>query len=69
MPLSNLFSNRLDDFVDSSDEKDIISRRPDRNATSLRLPATQENRVAGDSELDEGMEGSNGDTLDVSFLH
>lgn len=69
VPLFNLFSNRLDDLVDSSDEEDIISRRLGRNVTSPQLPATRGNRVSGNSELDESMEGSNRDTVDVSFLH
>lgn len=84
-PLSNMFSNRLDDLVDSSDEEDVISRRRNRNATSPGLPATgrnrvaghsdmeegatERNRVAGRSEIEEGTEGANGDTFDVGFLY
>ena len=32
--LSNSFSNRLDDLVDTSDKEDVISRRRTRNVTS-----------------------------------
>lgn len=34
VPLSNIFSDRLDDLVDSSDNEDVISRRQSRNAKS-----------------------------------
>ena len=34
VPLSNIFSDRLDKFVDSSDNKDLISRWQRRNTTS-----------------------------------
>ena len=83
VPLSNIFSNRLDDLVDSSDDEDVISRRRRRNATSPRLPATGRNGVAGHSGMEEGaagrnrvashsgmepgMEGANGDSSDVRF--
>ncbi len=69
MPLSNTFSNRLDDLVDSSDEEDVISRRQNRNATSLQLPATGRDRVAGHSEPEERMKGAKGNMSDVSFLY
>ena len=83
MPLSNIFTNRLDDHVDSSDNKDVISRRQKRNRTSPRLPVTGRNGVAGHSGMEEGaagrnkvashsgmepgMEGANGDLSDVRF--
>ncbi len=112
VPLSNMFSNRLDDLVDSSDEKNVICCRRTRNATSPRLPvtrrnriseegasgknrvaghsemkegasgrngvachpemeegATARNRVAGYSEMEKGIEGADGNTSEVSFLH
>ncbi len=70
MSLSNVFSNRLDDLVDSSDEEDVIRCRRTRNATSLRLPgkrkngiveegASRSNRVAGHFEMEEGASGKN----------
>lgn len=83
VPLSNIFSDRLDDLVNSSDDEDVISRHRKRNATSPRLPATGRNGVAGHSEMEEGaagrnrvtshsgmepgMEGANGDSSDVRF--
>ena len=54
VPLSNIFSDRLDDLIDSSDDEDVISRRQRRNATSLRLPAIRKNGVAGHSGMEEG---------------
>lgn len=53
MLLSNLFSNRLDDHVDSSVKEGIISYYPSRNAISLSLPATWENRIVGNFKLDK----------------
>lgn len=83
VPLYNIFSNRLDDFVDSSDDKDVINRRQRRNATSPRLPTTGRNgaadhfgmeegaagrnRIAGHSRIEPRIEGANGDSSDVSF--
>ena len=59
MPLSNVFSNRLDDLVDTSDEEDIINRRRTRNAMSPRLPGRGKNRVAGNSQKQKGASGKN----------
>ena len=83
VPFSNIFNNRLDGLINSSDDKDVISRRQKKNATSLRLPATGRNEVAGHSRMEEGaagrnrvashsgiepgMEGANGDSSDVRF--
>ena len=83
MPLSNLFSNKLDDLVDSFDDKDVISRRRKENVTRPRLSvigrnevashfeiekgATGKNRVAGDTGIEHEIEGVNGDLSDVSF--
>ena len=83
MPLSNKFSNRFDDLINSSDNEDVISRHQRRNATSPRLPATGKNGVAGHSRIEEGaagrnrvashsrmepgMEVANGDLSDVRF--
>ncbi len=69
IPLSNTFSNRLDDLVDRSDKEDVISHRRNRNATSLQLPATGRDRVAGHSEPEERMEGAKRDISDISFLY
>lgn len=69
MSLSNLFSNRLDNLIDSSNEENIISCCSDKNATNPQLPAIWENEVTGDSKLDERMEDLNEDTLDLSFFY
>ncbi len=69
MPLSNIFSNRLDDLVDSSNEEDVISRRQNKNATSPQLPATGRDRVADHSEPEKRIEGAKEDISDVSFLY
>ena len=59
VPLSNVFSNRLDDLVDISDEEDVISHRQTGNATSPQLPGRGKNRVAGNSQMQEGASGRN----------
>ena len=83
VPLSNIFSNRLDDLINSSGNKDVISRRKRKNTTSPRLLATRRNAVAGHFGMEEGaakrnrvashsgmeprMESANGDSSDVRF--
>ena len=83
VPLSNIFSNRLNDFIDNSDDENVISCRQRRNATSLRLPATGRdkvidhsrmeegaagrNKVASHSRMEPGMDGANGDLLNIRF--
>ncbi len=69
VPLYNTFSNRLDDLVNNSDKENVISRHRNKNATSPQLPAIGRDRVAGDSEPEERMEGAKGDTSDVNFLY
>ena len=54
VPLSNVFNNKLDNFVNTSDDEDVISRRQTRNATSPQLPGRGKNRVAGNSQMQEG---------------
>ena len=54
VPLCNVFNNRLDDLVDTSNEKDVISRRQTGNATSPRLLKRGKNKVAGNSQMQEG---------------
>lgn len=66
--LSHILSNKLYDFVDSFDRKDVISRYKNRNATSLRLSTIGKSKVVGHSELEDKIEGTNGDTSDVRFL-
>lgn len=83
MLLFNIFSNKLDNFVNSSDNEDIISHYQKKNTTSPWLPITGRNRVASHSGMEEktaetnriagysgiklGMEGANGDLSDVRF--
>lgn len=50
MLLSNIFSNRLNDLVNTSDEENVISRHQIKNVTSPRLPSTY---VAGNSQMQE----------------
>ncbi len=69
VPLSNMFSNKLNDLINSSDEEDVISRRRNKNATSPQLPATRRDKVAGHSKPEERMEGAKRNTSDVSFLY
>ncbi len=69
MPLSDIFSNRLDDLVNCSDKKDVISHHQNRNTISPQLSATGRDRVTGHFEPKERMEGAKGDTSDVSLLY
>ena len=59
VPLSNVFSNRLDDLVDTSNKEDVISRHQTGNATSPRLPGRKKNRVTGNFQMQEGASGKN----------
>lgn len=52
-PLSNIFSNRLNDLIYSSNKKDIIGHRQNGNAISLEQLATRKNRVVGPSKIEE----------------
>lgn len=45
--LSNAFSYRLDNIVDTSNKENIISHRQTKNAISLWLLNTEKNRVLG----------------------
>lgn len=51
MLLSNMFSNSFDDFVNSSNNKIVISRCQNRNATIPQLLATKKSSIADHSEL------------------
>ncbi len=64
-----MFSNRLDDLVNSSDKEDIISCHQNRNAISFQLLVIEKNRVVGHSELEERIEGVKKDMSDISFLY
>lgn len=63
MPLSNIFSNKLDDLINISNKEDVISRcHQTRNMTSLQLPGIRRNRVANHYEMEEKAIGKNGVT-------
>lgn len=55
MLLSNLFRNRLDDFVNSSDKEDVIYHCQTKNARSPWLLSTKKNRVTGHFAIKEGV--------------
>ena len=55
--LFNIFSNRLDDFINSSNKKSVIIRRWTRNVTSLQLSSIGRNRIASHFEMEEGLQG------------
>lgn len=55
MPLFNVFSNRLNDFTNISNKKDVISRRQIKNATSPQLPDTKKNKVVNNSQMQKGI--------------
>ena len=69
VPLSNMFNNKVDDLIDSSDKKVVISHCQSRNATSPQLPAIERDRVAGHSKPEERIEGAKKDTFDNSFFY
>ena len=52
MLLSNIFSNRLDDLVDNSDNKNVISHRQNKHATIPRLSAIRRNRGTSHSKIE-----------------
>ncbi len=64
-----MFSNRLDDFVNSSDEEDVISRHQNRNTMSPQLLTIRKDRVTSYFEPKERIESVKGDMSDVSFLY
>lgn len=51
MPLLNMFNNRLDNIIDTSDKEDFISNCQTRNMTSFSLLNTRKNRVASNSQI------------------
>lgn len=53
VPLSNIFSNRLDNFVDNFNKEDVISHCQNWNATSPSLLAIEKNRVVSHSEIEK----------------
>ena len=57
VPLSNIFSNRLDDLIDSSNDKNVISRRQKKNPTSSRLPLQGRMELLVTLEWKRGLQG------------
>ena len=49
--LSNVFSNKLDDFINISDEEDVISHRQIENAASLQRLGIRTIKVASKSHI------------------
>lgn len=50
--LSNVFSNKLNNFINNSSNKNIISHYK-KNTTSFWLPTTKKNRVADHFKIKE----------------
>ena len=59
VPLSNMFGNRLNDLVNTSNEEDVISCCQTGNVTSPRLSEREKNRVASNFQMQEGASGRN----------
>ena len=60
MLLSNVFSNRFDDFINTSNKKNVIKRCQTRNATSFWLLGIGKNRVASHFKIEKGALKKNG---------
>ena len=69
MPLSNMYNNRLDNLVKSSNKEDVINYSLNKNTTSPQLLAIGKDKVAHHSELKERIKGAKRDTSDVNFLY
>lgn len=67
--LSNMYSNSLNDIVNSFKKENVISHCQNRNTISLQLPTIKRDRVAGNFEPEKRIEGANGDMSDVSFFY
>lgn len=80
-----MFSNRLDDLIDSNNEKNVINRRQNKNATNPGLLAIERNGVTDQFEMEkrvikkngiidhfqmeEEMEDTNGNTSNIIFFY
>lgn len=62
MPLFNIFSNRPNDFTNSSDKENNISRYQSRNAISPWLLAIWKNSIADPIEIDKSTSRKNRNT-------
>lgn len=67
--LLNIFSNKPNNLINNSDEKDIIGHRVKKNIISFQLLAIGRNRIACHFEIEEGIKSINGDKFDGSFLY
>ena len=68
MLLFNMFSNKLDNFINISNEENIINQCQNRNLTNPRLLSIGRNKVTSYFERREEIKGVNGDMSEVSFL-
>ena len=59
MLLSNILSNKLDDFFDISDNKNFISCRQKRNMINSRILFTRRNKVADHFKIKKKVAGRN----------
>lgn len=64
-----MFSNRLDDLIDSSNKENVIIHYQNRNTISLQILAIEKNKVAGHFELKEQIESIKRDISDINFLY
>lgn len=84
MQLLNIFSDRLNNLINSSNNKDVISYGQKKNVTSPQLLAKRRNRVSGQVEIEKKvaernriadyfkikleMKSTNNDLSDVRFF-
>lgn len=62
IPISNLFNNRFDDFVNSFDEEDIIIRHQNRDIISLGLLVIRRNSITSYTQIEKSTLRRNRDT-------
>lgn len=53
MPLSNIFSNWLNNFINNSDKKNVISYYQNKNAIDSWLLAIRRSNIVGPIEIEE----------------
>lgn len=59
MSLSNMFSNKFDNLVNSSNKEDVISNCQIKNTMSYQIFATERNKVTNHYQIDERAFGKN----------
>ena len=64
-----MFSNKLNDLVHSSNEKNIISYHQNKNTINPQLLAIGKGKVAGYFKLEEQIEDAIRNMFDISFLY